>query len=182
MTTAPGPAAPPPPAWLSPDERRTWLAWVFATRLFWDEIEHDLQRDSQMSFADYDILVMLSEQPDRRLRMHELADGTRSSRSRLSHAVARLEARGWVRRERCQTDRRGAEAVLTDSGLAALAAAAPAHVASVRRHLFDVLTDDQQARLAEAAARLLEHLMPLDEERGGTRPAQFARAVNARLH
>jgi len=175
------PADEPAGAWLSADERRTWLAWVFATRLFWDEIEHDLQRDSGMSFADYDVLVMLSEAPGRRLRMHELADATRSSRSRLTHAVARLEERGWVRRERCETDRRGAEAVLTDAGFAALAAAAPAHVASVRRHLFSVLTPDQQHGLADVAGRLLAHLTPLAEGRGGTRPAQLARAVATRL-
>ncbi len=109
-------------------------------RLLWDEMERDLQRDSGLSFGHYEILVMLSETPGRSRRMSELADATQSSRSRLSHAVARLEELGWVRREACAEDRRGSLAVLTDEGFAALEAAAPLHVESVRRHLFDVLS------------------------------------------
>ena len=104
--------------WLDPDERRIWLGWVFTSRLLWEEIEHDLRRDSGLSFGHYEILVMLSERPDRTRRMSELADATQSSRSRLSHAVARLEELGWVRRETCPTDRRGQLAVLTDQGFA----------------------------------------------------------------
>ena len=166
----------PGPRWLSDDERQTWLAWVFATRLFWEEVERDLHREAGMPFGYYDILVMLSERPGRRLRMSELAEFTQSSRSRCSHAVARLETLGWVARERCTDDGRGAEAVLTDAGLAALEAAAPLHVASVRRHLFDVLTPDQQSALAAASTALLDHLLPLVAERGDGRPAQFERA------
>ena len=84
--------------------------------------------------------MILSETPGRRRRMSELADATQSSRSRLSHAVARLEELGWVRREACPSDRRGQEAVLTDEGFAALEQAAPMHVESVRDHLFDLLS------------------------------------------
>ena len=84
------------PRWLDADERRVWLAWIFATRLLWEELERDLQRDAAMPFSYYEILVMLSESPDRTLRMSELADATQSSRSRASHAVARLEELGWV--------------------------------------------------------------------------------------
>src|SRR5664279_3282661 len=87
--------------WLDDEERKTWLGWVFATRLFWEEIERDLQRDTNMPFGYYEILVMLSESPDGKLRMSHLASSTQSSRSRLSHAVARLEEVGWVRRETC---------------------------------------------------------------------------------
>ena len=170
------------PRWLSDDERQAWLAWVFASRLFWEEVERDLQREAGMPFGYYDILVMLSESPERRLRMSELADCTQSSRSRLSHAVARFEDLGWVRRERCEDDRRGADAVLTDAGLAALEAAAPLHVESVRRHLFDVLTAEQQAALADASSALLEHLLPLVAERGDGRPAQFERARGVAGH
>ena len=118
-----------------------------SSRLLWEEIERDLQRDSGLSFGHYEILVMLSETPGRRRRMSELADATQSSRSRLSHAVARLEELGWVRREACPTDRRGQLAVLTDEGFAALEAAAPMHVESVRRHLFDLLSPEQLASL-----------------------------------
>src|SRR5215813_9508825 len=112
--TSPPPAASdaPAPRWLDDRERQIWLAFIFATRLFWEEVERDLQRDAELPFGYYEILVMLSGAPDRTLRMSELADATQSSRSRLSHAVARLESQGWVRREECPTDRRGALAVL----------------------------------------------------------------------
>jgi len=90
--------------------------------------------------------------------MSELADASDSSRSRLSHAVARLEEAGWVRRESCPTDRRGAFARLTDEGFAALVAAAPDHVESVRRHLFDQLTPAQVTSLREIAEAILAGL------------------------
>ena len=164
------------PRWLDERERQVWLAFIFATRLFWEEVERDLQRDSQLPYGYYEILVMLSAAPDRTLRMSELAEATQSSRSRLSHAVARLEAEGWVRREDCPTDRRGALAVLTDEGFAALDDAAPAHVESVRRHLFDQLSPAQQDQLGKICDRLLEHLTPLAAARGDTRPAKLADA------
>ena len=87
--------------WLDPDERRIWLGWILTSRLLWEEIERDLQRDSGLSFGHYEILVMLSETPGRSRRMSELADATQSSRSRLSHAVAGSRSSGWVRREAC---------------------------------------------------------------------------------
>jgi DNA-binding MarR family transcriptional regulator len=155
--------------WLDGEERRIWLGWIMSTRLLWDEIERDLQRDSGLSFGHYEILVMLSETPGRARRMSELADATQSSRSRLSHAVARLEELGWVRREACPSDRRGSLAVLTDAGFAALEAAAPMHVESVRRHLFDLLSPEQLADLQEIQETLLDHLLPLATERGDTR-------------
>src|SRR5207248_7130274 len=97
--------------------------------------------------AYYQILVMLSEAPGRTLRMSELADKTWSSRSRLSHAVDRLEDRGWVQRLSCPSDKRGAFAVLTDAGYAVLEAAAPSHVESVQLLVFDQLTPEQVAQL-----------------------------------
>ena len=157
------------PRWLDPDERRIWLGWVFTSRLLWEEIERDLQRDSSLSWGHYEILVMLSETPDRARRMSELADATQSSRSRLSHAVARLEELGWVRRETCATDRRGQLAVLTDDGFAALQAAAPMHVESVRHHLFDQLSAEQLLALRDVQMTLLEHLLPLANARGDVR-------------
>src|SRR4051794_40830237 len=155
--------------WLTRDERRVWLGWVFASRLLWEEIERDLQRDSEISFGNYEILVMLSETPGRSRRMSELADATQSSRSRLSHAVARLEELGWVRRETCTDDRRGQLAVLTDTGFAALQAAAPMHVESVRRHFFDLLSPEQLANLRDIQEAFLDHLLPLATARGDTR-------------
>ena len=164
------------PRWLNKRERETWLAFIFATRLFWEEVERDLQRDSQLPFGYYEILVILSEAPDRTLRMSELAGATQTSRSRLSHAVARLESEGWVRRDDHPTDRRGALAVLTDKGFAALAAAAPSHVESVREHLFDQLTRRQQDELRVICDQLLAHLGPLASARGDTRPQHLAEA------
>lgn len=113
-----------------------------------------------MPHAYYVILVHLSEAPDRRLRMSELAEAAGSSRSRLSHAVGRLEQSGWVRREDCPTDRRGQLAVLTDQGFAALAAAAPGHVEGVRRHLFDPLSPAQIDQLRRISEALVDHLDP----------------------
>ena len=133
--------------WLTDDEQRAWRAYLGATRRVFEELDRELQRDAGMPHTYYTILVALSEAPDRTLRMSQLADASGSSRSRLSHAVARLEENGWVRRRSCPSDRRGALAVLTDEGFAALAAAAPGHVAGVRRHLFDRLTPDQVHQL-----------------------------------
>jgi DNA-binding MarR family transcriptional regulator len=155
--------------WLNVEERRIWLGWVFTSRLLWEEIERDLQRDSGLSFGHYEILVMLSETPTRARRMSELADATQSSRSRLSHAVARLEELGWVRRETCAEDRRGQLAVLTDEGFAALEAAAPMHVESVRRNFFDLLSPAQLANLQDIQETFLDHLLPLATARGDTR-------------
>jgi DNA-binding MarR family transcriptional regulator len=165
--------------WLDDDERQVWLDWIFTTRLLWEELERDLQREAGLPFGYYEILVMLSEAPDRRLRMSELADATQSSRSRLSHAITRLEDAGWVQRESCPTDRRGALAVLTDEGFAALEAAAPDHVESVRAHLFDQLSPAQQQQLREICDALLDHLVPLAEARGDSR-ARFLEQARAK--
>ncbi|MGC5307601.1 MarR family winged helix-turn-helix transcriptional regulator [Micromonospora zamorensis] len=144
--------------WLDPDEQRTWRAYLTASRVLMDTLDRELQREAGMPHAYYEILVQLSEAPGRQLRMSELAQAAGSSRSRLSHAVARLEAAGWVRREECPTDRRGQIAVLTDEGFATLAAAAPGHVEGVRRHLFDALSPAQVDQLRRISESLAEHL------------------------
>jgi DNA-binding MarR family transcriptional regulator len=131
-------------------EQRTWREFLFATRLLFEDLDRQLQRDSGMPHAYYLILAMLSEAPERTLTMGRLAEVVRSSPSRLSHAVARLEEAGWVHRTSHPTDRRATLARLTDDGLAALTAAAPGHVAAVRRHLFDQLTPEQVRVLGEA--------------------------------
>ena len=133
--------------WLDEDEQRAWRAFLHATQRLFDTLDRELQRDTGIPHGYYEILVRLSEAPDRTLRMSELADASQSSRSRLSHAVSRLEERGWVLRRECPTDKRGSFAVLTDVGFAALAEAAPIHVEGVRRHLFDRLTPDQVREL-----------------------------------
>lgn len=126
-----------------------------------DQLDRELQRDAGMPHAYYEILVRLSEQPDRSLRMSELAERSKSSRSRVSHAVTRLEEAGWVRRESVPDDRRAALAVLTDEGYAALAAAAPGHVEGVRKHLLDRLTPAQVVALGRISEAVRD---PLIEE------------------
>lgn len=143
------------PRWLSDSEQRTWRAYLAATRLVLEELDRELQRDAGLPHGYYVILVALSEAPDRRLRMTELARVTGSSPSRLSHAVTRLEESGWVRREPCADDRRGAFAGLTEAGLSALKAAAPGHVDGVRRHLFDRLTPTQVEQLQAISEAVL---------------------------
>jgi DNA-binding MarR family transcriptional regulator len=143
------------PRWLDADEQRTWRSFMGATRLLFDALDRELQRDAGLPHAYYEILVRLSEAPCRTLRMSELADASLSSRSRLSHAVARLQELGWVRRERSPDDRRGQLAVLTEEGFAALAAAAPGHVEGVRRHLFDPLSPTEVAQLQRISDALL---------------------------
>lgn len=133
--------------WLDDEQQRSWRAYVQSTNTLWDALDRQLQRDFGINHAYYEILVTLSESPDHQLRMSELADTLLSSRSRLSHAVARLEERGWVERVACPTDRRGQNARLTDAGFAALVEAAPAHVAAVRATLVDALTPVQLEQL-----------------------------------
>jgi DNA-binding MarR family transcriptional regulator len=134
--------------WLTAEEQRTWRAFLTANQLLFSAVEGQLQRESAIPHGYYEILVRLSEAPGRSLRMSQLAEASTSSKSRLSHAVARLEERGWVERLDCPTDRRGQVAVLTDVGFAALEAAAPSHVEQVRRSLFDALSPEQVAQLA----------------------------------
>lgn len=133
--------------WLDDTQQRSWRAYLQASNTLWDTLDRQLQRDSGINHAYYEILVTLSESPDHQLRMSELADHLLSSRSRLSHAVARLEERGWVERVACPTDRRGQLAQLTSTGFAALVEAAPAHVAAVRATLVDALTPEQLDQL-----------------------------------
>jgi DNA-binding MarR family transcriptional regulator len=143
------------PRWLTAEEQCTWRNFVTAWGALLAAVDSQLQRDSGMPLAYYEILVRLSEAPDRALRMTQLAEASSSSKSRLSHAVARLEERGWVRRMDCPTDRRGQLAQLTEEGFAALSAAAPGHVEQVRRSLFDSLTPEQLGQLAEISSALL---------------------------
>jgi DNA-binding MarR family transcriptional regulator len=148
------------PRWLDAEEQKAWRAWLYSSQLLADRLNAELQSDTGISHAYYEILVQLSETPGRMLRMSELADRCLSSRSRLSHAVSRLEERGWIRRQVCEEDARGQLAVLTDEGFAALEAAAPIHVESVRRHLFDQLSAEQVVALRDIGETLLRHLSP----------------------
>ena len=144
--------------WLSPDEQRAWRAYIQSTKVLFDALDRQLQRDADMPHTYYEILVALSESEDRSMRMSKLAQRTFSSRSRLSHAVARLEERGWVLREDCATDRRGQIARLTDAGFGALADAAPGHVTAVRDYMVDVLTANQLQHLTAIGQAIIARI------------------------
>jgi DNA-binding MarR family transcriptional regulator len=146
--------------WLDDDEQRTWRSFLAISELLHGQLDRQLQRDAGITHASYVVLAMLSEAPGRSLRMSELAALANSSPSRLSHAVARLEERGWVRREPAPKDGRGTVAVLTDAGWDMLVATAPGHVEAVRAHLFDRLTPDQIRTLGEICAAVLDGLEP----------------------
>ena len=148
----------PEPRWLTAEEMRAWRGYLGLVRLLEDRLGRDLQEQSGLSMADYEVLVRLSDTPTRRIRMSELAQLAMVSKSRLSHQVSRMEARGLVRREGCPEDGRGSVAVLTEQGYAALVAAAPGHVDSVRRHLLDQLTADQVCSLGRLAEAVLDPL------------------------
>lgn len=148
--------------WLSADEQRAWRAYLEATQLLFDALDRQLQSDADMPHGYYEILVRLSEAPGRAMRMGELAERTLSSRSRLSHAVARLEERGWVRRSHAPADRRGQVATLTDAGFAVLADAAPGHVRAVRESVIDRLTPEQLAQLEAIGQAIVAGLKPAD--------------------
>jgi DNA-binding MarR family transcriptional regulator len=141
--------------WLDDDEQRTWRAFMATSQLVNEELDRQLQRESGMPHTYYAVLVKLSEAPDRMLRMSELATELNSSQSRLSHAVARLEERGWVRRRPCAADKRVSWAFLTDEGFSALAAAAPGHTEAVRRSFLDRLTPEQVRQLGEICGAVL---------------------------
>ncbi|MFO8075731.1 MAG: MarR family winged helix-turn-helix transcriptional regulator [Actinomycetota bacterium] len=146
--------------WLDAEEQATWRAFLSASRAVFEELDRQLQRDAGMPLTYYEVLARLSEADGRRLRMHELARLTGTSRSRLSHAVSRLEARGWVARRDCPEDGRGAYATLTDEGFEALREAAPGHVEAVRTLLFDPLTAEQVTALRHIGEQVLRAARP----------------------
>lgn len=149
------------PRWLDETQQRAWRGWIDSARRIQAAVERELRTDSGLTGDDYEVLVRLSEAPDRRLRMSELADAVTNSPSRLSQRIDRLERDGLVGRSRCPNDGRAFYAVLTDAGFSRLDAAAPGHVAVVRRELIDRLTRDEVEFLAELLPRLAG---PLDDD------------------
>ena len=137
-------AEPEEPRWLTDEEQRVWRSFMEGVTLLDDHLDRQLQRDAGMPHVYYGLLVKLAEAPRRRLRMTELAMLAKITRSRLSHAIARLEKNGWVHREDCPDDKRGQFAVLTDEGLEVLRQTAPGHVEAVRQAVFDRLSPEQQ--------------------------------------
>ncbi|MFI9049276.1 MarR family winged helix-turn-helix transcriptional regulator [Streptomyces sp. NPDC053427] len=148
------------PRWLSDEEQYAWQCYLHATTLLEDHLDRQLQRDAGMPHVYYGLLVQLSRAPRRRLRMTELAQNAKITRSRLSHAIARLEKYGWVHREECASDKRGQNAHLTDEGMRVLEKAAPGHVAAVRAAIFDRLSPEQIAQLADICRVMADGLQP----------------------
>jgi DNA-binding MarR family transcriptional regulator len=146
--------------WLDDTQQRAWRAWLTLAELLPRELDAQLQRDAGLSHAAYVVLAMLSEAPGRSRRMSDLARRANQSQSRLSHTVARLEDRGWVRRERSAEDGRGNLAVLTDAGWDLVRSVAPGHVDAVRAALFDPLSAEQTEALREVLETVVEALDP----------------------
>lgn len=146
------------PRWLNDDEFRAWIGYRRMRALLDLQLARQLAGDQGLSEPDYDVLTSLSGAEDRRIRLSEMADRMLWSKSRLSHHVTRMQQRGLVTREECLSDGRGAFIVLTDHGMAMLRAAAPGHVAAVREHFIDLMTEEQVRILGEVADTVLEHL------------------------
>ncbi|MEV6493713.1 MarR family transcriptional regulator [Actinoplanes sp. NPDC051633] len=146
------------PRWLATDQLDAWMNLTQVLMLLPSALDRQLRDEAGVPHAYYQILAMLSAEPGRAMRMTDLARRVGATSSRLSHAVASLEQRGWVRRQACPSDRRGQIAELTDAGFATLEAAAPGHVAQVRRLIFDHLDDEDVTRLREITGKILPGL------------------------
>lgn len=146
------------PRWLTQTEMRAWRAYVIGSELLRQQLNRELQDRHQIALADYEVLVRLSEQPDGQMRMSHLAGQVASSKSRLSHQIARMEKSGLVTRLNCPDDARGVIAEITPRGMEALRTAAPTHVEGVREHLVDLMTEDEQAVVAALFERVIAHL------------------------
>lgn len=144
--------------WLEPDEQRAWRAYLDATRLLLRTLDAQLSRDSDISFTDFELLVILSEAPDRRLRMSQLAEAVTTTRSGVTRAISRLVDAGWATRVKCDEDKRGTSAELTDAGAAKLASASQGHVDAVRQNMFDLLTPSDVDSLGSAYERMRSHM------------------------
>lgn len=141
--------------WLSPAQQRDWRAFVDGSVRLLDVLDQSLKAGHGLSMAEYEILVRLSEAPERKLRMAQLAAEASQSRSRLSHTCARLESKGLVRRETCPSDKRGVLAHLTDMGFQALEKAADDHVTTVRDFFVDIVDPSDLEAIGRAFSAII---------------------------
>ena len=144
--------------WLTEEEQRAWRGLLQMSSQLNARMNRQLLQEYGVSLADYEVLVVLSEAPDGRCRVFEIADTLAWEQSRVSHQLARMQRRGLIARQDCASDARGAFAVITAAGRAVIERAAPAHVETVRRLVFDELTPDQLATLTELTAGVLDRL------------------------
>lgn len=146
--------------WLTAPQQRVWRSFLGGTTLLMDHLDRDLRAEHDLSMAEYEILVRLSEAPDRSIRMAALAAALSHSRSRITHTIARLEKDGFVFRGQCSTDGRGVSAILTDEGFAALEAAAHTHVRGVHAHLVEHATPEEFEVVGRVMERVINDLDP----------------------
>lgn len=157
--------------WLTADQQRAWRSYLLGSTLLLERMDRDLRENHDLSSPEYEILVRLSESPDRQLRMANLADSVKNSRSRITHTIARMERAGLVERRQCPSDGRGVLAILTDAGVRRLEAAAPLHVESVRQAFIDVISDEALQTIGTAFEAVAESL-----ETGEPDPIMSARS------
>lgn len=148
--------------WLDEHEQRAWRAYLHMNTVLGAALARQIQSESLLSMPDFEVLVHLTDADDARIRVSELAKVMRWEKSRLSHHLSRMEKRGLVGREECASDGRGAFIVLTPEGRAAIEAAAPSHVDSVRRYFFDVVTSEDVQSLASIADRVIARVEATD--------------------
>ena len=150
----------PGPRWLTSEELAAWLRFGAVLELLPAALDSQLTRDEGLTHFDYFTLAMLSEAPERTLRMTALAARTNATLPRLSRVVSRLEAAGFVRRTPCPADKRATNATLTEAGMAKVVHAAPGHVATVRSYVIDAISPTQLGQLSRICAKLLAKLDP----------------------
>ncbi|MEV4682815.1 MarR family winged helix-turn-helix transcriptional regulator [Streptomyces kurssanovii] len=144
--------------WLTEQQQHVWRSWLRVNTELPTALHRQLQADSELSLPDYDVLVQLTDTPEARVRVQDLARALRWERSRLSHHIKRMENRGLVRREEVPDDGRGAYVVLTAEGRATIEQAAPAHVRTVRNLIFDAVGADDLAALGTVLDKVLARL------------------------
>jgi DNA-binding MarR family transcriptional regulator len=144
--------------WLSAEEQDVWRTYLEVTQRLWEQLARELDDAGDLPLSEYEVLVRLSEAPQGRMRMSELADALSHSRSRLTHTVARMQERGLVTRQPSDDDGRGVLAAVTPAGLAALRDNADVHVTGVREHLFDQMDPEEVQVLGRVLAKVAAHL------------------------
>ena len=145
--------------WLDSEQQASWRAYVMGTELLQHQLDRELREEHEISFTEYEVLVRLSETEDRRMRMALLAESMSHSRSRVTHTIARMEDADLVRRQPCESDGRGVEAVLTEDGHRKLVEAAPTHVRGVRKHLVDIASREDFAALGRIFNEVSDRLL-----------------------
>ena len=148
--------------WLNSEQQRAWRAFVIGTTLLTDTLDRELRQAHGLSLGEYEILVRLSESPDRTLRMAQIAESMQHSRSRVTHTVSRMERAGLVARCAAEGDRRGVEARMTDQGWELLVQAAPTHVNGVREHFVDLATEEEFATMGMLMNAVADHLLAVN--------------------